>query len=878
MKASKTISAKLRWRELLALLALLIAIVFFRAEQREMHSIVSHLQTAEPVWLTVGLLVVAVYCLLQAGMYSRSFAAVNLHLSWRDALMLFLKRNFIGVFLPAGSVSALAYSPAHLRRQGYTTWQVYQASGLNSFAGLLTVFLAGLPVMLYALLGSHHFASAWLGLLLLSAIIVVIVLAAASLQGKKKLYRWIVKKFPQASALLDQLFSANVNLRVFSGTVLLSLGVELCGIVHVCVAMRALGLPISIGACAITYIVAVLLMIVSPFLRGLGAVELSMVYVLGQFGYSAAEALAITVLFRLFEFWSPLVLGLFAFLWRGRRLFLRVAPALLCLLLGVINVVSVITPPVHQRLRLLAAYLPWSSMHASNLLVLFAGLALLVTSAFLVRGSRTAWAIALALATLSLLGHLTKALDYEEAAFAGLTLLALMGTSDQYRVQSNKKWMQAGIKTAVASLLGVLVFGFVSFYFLDKRHFGIDFSWRSSLLHTLKNFLLLDDAALQPVTRFGKEFIWLIRALGVLTWSFLLYTLVRPRLIDGNAASEDRQRAQAIAEQYGASSLDYFKLLRDKSYFFSAVHEAFIAYRPVRNFAIVLEEPVCAAENKLDVLREFEQYCRDIGLTTVYYQVGESVQPLFSQLNKQHLMIGQEASLAVCRFGLEGKEKKSSRNGLSNLKNKGYRTEVLRAPHSQELVLRLQAVSSDWLQQLHRRELGFSQGVFDAAAIRSHDVVVLYDDGGEIKAFLNIIPDYAEGECTYDLVRKTHDAPAAAMDGLMIALIDYARDQHKAFLNLGLVPMWGITRPDNTAEQLIRLAAARIRRFHYYKGLREFKEKYATHWENRYLIYSNDFDLLQLPAALRVAMTPGRDKNRASKKLENNMSTILVDL
>ena len=68
--------------------------------------------------------------------------------------------------------------------------------------------------------------------------------------------------------------------------------------------------------------------------------------------------------------------------------------------------------------------------------------------------------------------------------------------------------------------------------------------------------------------------------------------------------------------------------------------------------------------------------------------------------------------------------------------------------------------------------------------------------------------------------------------------------------------MTGNYRPDNTAEQLIKLAADKIKRFQHYKGLRDFKEKYATLWENKYLVYENDFDLLQLPVALNKVMKP----------------------
>jgi phosphatidylglycerol lysyltransferase len=69
--------------------------------------------------------------------------------------------------------------------------------------------------------------------------------------------------------------TANIDAKQFSGAIGYSLGVELSGMLHLYVAMLALGLPASIGASASGYIIAVLMMVISPFLRGLGAVELS---------------------------------------------------------------------------------------------------------------------------------------------------------------------------------------------------------------------------------------------------------------------------------------------------------------------------------------------------------------------------------------------------------------------------------------------------------------------------------------------------------------------------------------------------------------------------------------------------------------------------
>lgn len=852
----RSFSPKPYWREILAVLMLLLAIIFFRSERKELSDIVPHILQARPMWVGIGCCLTAVYIFLQGGMYKQSFSAIGLSFGWLDSAALFLKRNFVSVFLPAGGVSALAYSPSEIRKSAFNKTQVHQASGLFGFAGLVTVFLAGVPVIIYTVLHNSRFENSWIGLIVLLLVIVGLLALVRSITRKGAVYRWLDRKFPSLTPTINDLFDANVNTRRFAGAVGFSMGVELCGMLHVYIAMMALGLPASFGVSATAYIVSVLLMVVSPFLRGLGAVELSMVYVLEQSGYSSAEAFSITILYRVFEFWLPLVSGLFAYAWKGRKLFLRLAPAMLTFMLGIVNIVSVVTPPIHQRLRLIREYIPLNAIHASNLLVLFTGLTLLVTTAFLFRGLRNAWLIALILSVVSLIGHVTKALDYEESIIAAFTVAVLLATVGQYRLRSSAKWLQAGLKTSAISFGAVLVFGFMSFYFIDPRHFGTDFTWKESLLHTFRSYLLVEDTSLTPLTGFAHELLWLIRGLGLVTWAFLLITLIQPRLVKPATADNYRDRARFLLTQYGNSSVDYFKLYRDKLYFFSDVHDAFIAYRIAGGFAIVLEEPVCSEEYKTDVIAEFDRHCRKMGLRLAFYRVDESGMQWVNELRKSSLKIGQEAILDVNAFSLEGKDKKSLRNGLNSLSKNGFQVTTRFAPQEDSFIGQLKHVSDEWLESFDREEYVFSQGMFDENELRHQDIIALMDGAGQVKAFLNVIPDYAEDECTYDLIRKTQDAPGAAMDALIIALIGYAKDHHQLYLNLGLVPMTGIINPDNTAEQIIKLAAAKIKRFQHYQGLREFKEKYATLWENKYLVYDNDLDLLQLPIALNNVMKP----------------------
>ena len=90
----------------------LLAFVFFRSERKELLEIIPRIKDADVSWLIAGTGVSILYILLQSGMYTSSFAAIGSPLKLVDATELFLKRNFLSIFLPAGGVSALAYMPS----------------------------------------------------------------------------------------------------------------------------------------------------------------------------------------------------------------------------------------------------------------------------------------------------------------------------------------------------------------------------------------------------------------------------------------------------------------------------------------------------------------------------------------------------------------------------------------------------------------------------------------------------------------------------------------------------------------------------------------------------------------------------------------------
>lgn len=853
----KTIISKIRWKEILAVLILFLAFVFFRSERKEMASIIPQLKQADSLWIFIGILLTFLYVVLQALMYVASFSTVGTKLSLIDGIELFLKRNFLSVFLPAGGISSLAFTPKPIQRKIPNKQNIHKASAIYGFIGILTVFLVGIPVVAYAAVINKNFGESWFWLIVVGIFVALVFWLVNSLRTKGILYQLTEKYYPKKIDDIDEVFGSEINSRGFYLTIFISVFIEFCGIFHLLIAMYAFGAEGSFSAAAVGYTISVLLMLVSPFLRGLGAVEFSLIYILANFGFLHSQGLGITLLYRVFEFWLPLVLGVFAFLWHGRKVIARILPAIAIFLLGLINIISVITPPLKERLHFSQLYFSEGILHFSKILTLIAGISLIATSAYLLRGLKRGWYFALILAIISLAGNLLKALDYEEALVALIIILILVFTRREYVLKSSGKVFRTGFSWILGILAALVVFNFLSFYFIDKRHFGIDFTWNEALYYTFQNFLLFKENDLLPKTGFARDFEYLNYFLGISFWILLIFSIFNVRKITGSMEdSEDFEQAENLVNIYGTSPLDFFKISKDKQLFFSENEDGFISYRIANNYAVVLEEPVCAPSDKISMIKEFEDYSKKIGAKPIYYRIDEGSLFLFNGLKKQKLFVGQEAIMHVEEFKLEGKERKSLRNGLSSLNKKGYQTEIRTAPHSEELLNQIQKISDEWLNEFNKSEMVFSQGMFNRAEIVNQDLILLKNDNDEIEAFLNIIPDFAPDECTYDLIRRTSHAPNGSMDAMIVKLVEYAKSKDFKYINLGLTPLGGDKSPDNTAEEILKFVYNRIGSFKHYQSLRDFKEKYADSWENKYLVYGSDFDLVGIPAALNKVMKP----------------------
>ena len=835
-----------------------LGIFFFRHEIGELSNVRKTLANANPLWVISGLLLLVAFVFVQGLMYQLSFRAIHERIRLSTGINLYLKRNLISVFLPAGMLTnMLFFNESVEQKDGVNRTQIYFASSIFSICSILSAVIVGVPALAWLFLKQQVSGKMIVGILLVTLLLGILAFLVISFLRKGWVFHFLEKRVPDFVEVLNEISDQSFSRRKFWTVIGLSLIIEIIGISHLAISIKALGGNPTLAMAAIGYAIVLLLLMSSPFLRGLGAVEAALTYALTLFGLPAVLALSITFLFRFFEFWAILFLGFLAMVAKRDNIMIRIFPAMLLFILGLVNILSGITPALPERLETLSRWIPLGAIGASTWLVILSGIIMLATSIYLVRGLRNAWIIALVLSGLSLIGHITKGIDWEESTIALITFGSLVYQRQEYFIKSDLKLAKRSLFPGLMAVFVVILFGTITFWSLDPRHFNTNFSFWEAFRKSVSTFLLL-NTDLHPSTAFGRELMLGLNLLGGTTLVYCAYLLFRPLIVrPATMDAEERNRAMVLVEKYGRSSLDYFKTYADKKYWFSKDEEGFVSFKTSRIYALVLENPVCRDE--ADMARSivaFDNYCQQNGLRSAYYRIPEEDRPVYEYLGKRLLPVGEVAVVNLETWTTEGSNKRGLRNEVNKLTKLGYSFNVFPPPHKDAFLQQLKAVSHDWLKGLHRSELVFSQGVFKEEELKYQTIMSVENPEGKVVGFVNLIPDYVPGEANFDLMRKTEDAPNGTMDFLFVRMFEYLKSAGFKACNMGMVPMSGIDDPENLQERVLKLAYERIRQFGHYRSLYAYKEKYAPDWHMMYLAYDTPLDLVYLPSALERVFEP----------------------
>jgi phosphatidylglycerol lysyltransferase len=843
----------------------------------EIKNLVDTLLQGQWEWVLAAALIQVIYFIVFTYSYKSAFDTVEIKSRTWDLIPVTLSSIFVNVVAPVGGASGVALFVDDAGRRGESTSRATIGLLLQLIADFsaFTLILVGGMAYLFIQhdLKLYEVVTAIALLVITIGLAVIISLGLINPSLPHRLLAWLRNFINQIGSifkrpyLIDEQWVeknaiefAEASFAIIKhpdrltrtvGAALVAHFIDLSSLYAL---FLAFGYPIQIGPLVAGYAIGILFWVVSITPQGIGIVEGMMTLVYTSLGVPANIATVVSLAFRGLSFWLPMALGFIvlqrvktfqptkraqAEAWNVRLM------AILTALMGIINLFSAATPSLAGRMEWVEKYFPLTVRHGSHLTAAMAGFGLIILSGGLWRRKHVAWLLTLVILGISILSHLVKGLDYEEALIASGLAIWLITLRPYFHAKSDPPSIRQGIQALFIALVFTLFYGIIGFYLLD-RHFSENFTLRTAISQTVVMFTQFYDPGLQPTTSFGRYFATSIYLIAGFTLTYALFLLIRPVLLRQKTTPAEQVLAQQIVESYGHSTLARMILFPDKSYYFTPGGSV-IGYAAKGRAAVALGDPIGPPQDLVTAIQVFTEYCSKNDWVSAFYQTQADTIQAYRLAGFSDLCIGHEAIVDLATFSLEGHANKGIRSAVNRLTKLGYQATFYQPPISNELLETLRSISDEWLTTIHGSEKRFSLGWFDDDYLRNGPVVAIQSPQGEIRAFANIVSEYQRNEITIDLMRHYKEMENGTMDFLFVQLFQWAKDQGYATFNLGLSSLSGVGEQatDPTLEKFLHFIYEHINQFYNFKGLHEYKEKFHPTWSPRYIVFPN---IASLPA------------------------------
>lgn len=527
----------------------------------------------------------------------------------------------------------------------------------------------------------------------------------------------------------------------------------------------------------------------------------------------------------------------------GERRDRRVAAGAVAVV-GLLDLVSALTPPLRPRAGQLLRILPPLVPSTASLATAAAGVGLLLLAAGLRRGQRAAWTGALALLALSALANVGKGLDVEEAVVALAVGVLLAGRGRSFRAAGDRVAGRRAVAVlglaagaTVASALVVAAVGHVG-----VADLALDFVERS---------LGLGPA---PLAHRWRPVSAAVSGMGLATVAYAVWLALRPARPAPHPDPATAERAWQLVRRHGRGTLDWFALRDDKTWF--VIGETVVAYQVSWGVALVSPDPVGPPDERARAWAAFRRFAAGRGWTVAVLGAGEEWLDTYRESGMRSIYAGDEAVVDVTRFSLDGPRNKHLRQVANRVERAGYSLSVHRSGD-------LDAETADELRAVagqSRRgdvERGYSMTLSRLLDPRDADllVAVARDGDGRVQAFCQFVPAPGIGGWSLDLMRRAAGPlPNGVTDYVVIGTIAHLQATGGRALGLNFAAMRAVLAGDTPDSWLTRRQRWVLRRLGHsmqIESLWRFNAKYDPVWVPRWFVVDSPEHLVA--SALAVA-------------------------
>ncbi len=516
--------------------------------------------------------------------------------------------------------------------------------------------------------------------------------------------------------------------------------------------------------------------------------------------------------------------------------------------MGVVNLVTAIVPHSSAAMRALQSWLPLEVIQRSRPLMLFAGIALLQVSRNLTRRKELAWYVAVIALSMSLLLHITRALDLHHSLIAALLLAYLIYNRRRFYARSDPLSLKLGFLMVPIMAATVIVYGYTGL-----NHLRNQFNWypgATPIKETLRSGILIVPPNLDPITSHAAHYLGSLQIAGWLARFYLLALFLRPVILR-NRMEAPQERVAGIFSSNSRHALSASAVQSDKHHLLVAGGNGLVAYDTRGPVALSCGDPIAPDEVFADSVKEYLGFCRKHGWTPCLYGAAEVRVPVYQELGLRTLKVAEEAILDLKEFSLSGNKRANLRAMVNKAAKSGMTVRGYDRRQQPDSLIdeQLEEVSQEWLAEKHLGEMGFTIGRFSLEALCGIPVYIAVT-GERVDAFCSWMPYRGGQAAVLDLMRKRSDSVAGTMDFLLAHSLLQLQKAGFVEASLANAPLANVSGPRGPLERGVSMLFENMNSFYGYKNLFQFKKKFAPQWEGRYLVYPRGAELPEIAYAL----------------------------
>jgi lysyl-tRNA synthetase, class II len=522
----------------------------------------------------------------------------------------------------------------------------------------------------------------------------------------------------------------------------------------------------------------------------------------------------------------------------GRFDSLPAVTAALALLAAVANASTAVFDGV-LRDDLLFQLRPLSSVPVFQTLAVPAAAGLALTSLYLYRRRRAAWAVAVATFVAAGVVELERR-SYGDAlaSFAAAGVLCWGRSAFPVRTE------RARLRAVTWRLPFVLATWYVGAFLVLWVAGPPDTSTR--LVGENTGRLLLWQAGTIGYYDEARVIPPIVRAAGLLMLLVAAFVVFRRPAPDRRLPGPELRRAAAsLVRAHGDDTLAFFKLREDTHYLFDATRRAFFAYRVEAGTMLISGDPVGPDDALPGLIRDGCALADRFGLKLGVVGASSRTLPLFADAGLRALYVGDEAIVDTGGFSLEGRAIRKVRQSVNRLDGAGFSIALEESGSlTDEARVELERLAEDWRQGAPER--GFSMALDSLRGDHHAETLlaVARDGEGVARGFIQFVPTYGRSAVSLSMMRRDRSAPNGLTEYMIVRAIELLRDRgvDEASLNFAAFARW-MHDPRSRVERTLGRLVALANPYFQIESLYRFNAKFAPSWEPRFLLYERLRDL-----------------------------------